>query len=140
MNIVCLYGSKSGHSRKIAQEIGTATDIPVFDFRTAPIGCLDNAHTVIIVGGIYAAKCLPEFVQYIQDNLQTDTVKQVFIISSSMAPEATLPEIRTALAAKKIPVNGEYHCKGSFLFFGRGHPDSSEIAGAVNFAKKIHAN
>jgi hypothetical protein len=128
-----LFHTKTGHSRRIAKAIGEALDITVLDAATHPV--LVPADVLIIVGGIYAGKSDPKFIQYLR-TIDVSVAKRVLLMTSCMSGKSFQQEVRSFLKGKGIVVvEEEFICKGSFLFFGLGHPDKKEIADAIVFAK-----
>lgn len=93
---------------------------------------------LILATGIYASQSDPALLGWIE-KLGPGQVKRAALITSSMS-RGYQAAVREALTKKGVKVDGdEYTCKGSFLFFGLGHPDATEIEGAIAFAKKAAA-
>ena len=136
MNVALAYFSKTGHSKKIMEAVSKCMGLTAYNLKETPApGELD---LLILATGIYAGKCDPFLLNWIE-NLAPGQVKRAALITSSMS-RSRQEIIREALAKRGVKVDGEeYTCKGSFLLFGRGHPDVAEIEGAVAFAKKAAA-
>lgn len=136
MKIAVLYQSRTGHSKKIAEAV--AGGLGVQAQRLADHPQLSGVDLLFVVSGIYAGKSDPKLLKYLA-TFGKEQVKRAALISSSMG-KSKQDMVREALTQKGIEVAAdEYVCQGSFLFFGRGHPNAEEIAGAIAFAKKLSA-
>lgn len=137
MSIEVVYFSKTGHSRKIAEAVAAELGVTAQDIKGSPM--LEDANPLFLITGMYASKSDPEVLKFIE-RLDPQAVSRVCLITSSlskMAPE----DIPQALRSRGIPVHPEvYRCRGSFLFFGLGHPSASELAGAAAFARAVVGN
>lgn len=133
MKTAIVYYSKTGHSKKIAGAISESLDIEAHDIKNNP--ALGQVDLLFIVGAIYRGKSSPELIAYAK-NLDSTLIKKVVLITSCLSNIMTQDTVREILKQKHIEVApDEYLCKGNFLFFGWGHPNDSEIAGAAEFAK-----
>lgn len=132
MKIAMIYYSKTGHSKKIAHKIGESLGIEALDIKDNPK--IDQVDLLFIVGGIYGGKSSPELQTYVS-NLG-EGIKQVVLITSCLSKVTPQKEVRSILVGKNIPVEeDEFICRGSFLFFGWGHPNSEDVKRAVAFAE-----
>jgi len=133
MNTALIFATKTGHSRKLAEAIGKELAIVPQNFKQ--VSTIQSVDLLFLVGGIYAGKSLPEFLEFVQ-SLQPEVVKKVVLVTSSMGKQTKQEVIRQLLLAKRIDVaKEEYTCQGNFLFFGMGHPDASELMAAAAFAR-----
>lgn len=132
MKVDVAYFSKTGHSKKIAEVIAKELSLTPYDLKQTP--ALD-CDLLFLVTGVYGGEAAPEVLSFI-DTLSPDSVRKVCLVTSSMGNKP--PEkVHEALRRKNISVAyDEYTCKGSFLFFGMGHPSASEVEGAAEFARK----
>lgn len=134
MNRNVLYLSKTGHSKKIADAIAQELNLPSADLKDSP--ALPGTDLLFLVTGIYGGKCDPKVLEFI-DTLSPQTIRRVCLVTSSAGNTAAVMA-RQALERRGIPVaREEYTCRGSFLFFGMGHPNARELAGAVDFARNM---
>jgi flavodoxin len=137
MVIKIIYGTISGHSRKIAKAIAEALGTTYEDFRDNPV--LTGADLLFVIGGVYASKYNEKLLKFMEE-ADLSQVKKVALIRSAVSQSALLQEnpLREILKKKQIQVEKEeFTFRGNFLFFGCGHPNKAEIAGAVAFAKKV---
>lgn len=136
MKTAVLYLSKTGHSKKIAEAVAAGLGVRAQSVKDNPE--LSGIDLLFIAGGIYSGKSDPKLLKYLA-SLGNTQVKRAALISSS-GGKRKQDMVRDTLTGKGIQVLAdEYVCQGSFLFFGRGHPNAQEIAGAVAFAKKLSA-
>jgi menaquinone-dependent protoporphyrinogen IX oxidase len=136
MKTAVLYLSKTGHSKKIAEAVAAGLGVQAQSVKDHPE--LSGVDLLFIAGGIYAGKSDPKLLKYLA-SLDNTQVKQAALISSS-GGKTKQDMVRDTLTGKGIQVLAdEYVCQGSFLFFGKGHPNAQEITGAVAFAKKLSA-
>lgn len=135
MNIAVLYRSMTGHSKKIANAIAKELNLTALNIKktTKP----EDVDIAFIVGGIYSGNSLPDMSAFLR-TLTIDNIKKVVLITSSVADKKGQDEARRILTENNIEVaTEEYRCKGNFLFLKMGHPNKSEVQGAVDFAKKF---
>ena len=137
MNNHVVYYSKSGHSKAIAGAVADALSLQALDLGQiqAPL----QSDLLFLITGIYGGVPDPKVVAYVE-SLSPADIKRVCLITSSMG-ENPQTDLRTRLESKGIPVQkAEYTCKGSFLLFGRGHPNKEEIREAADFARRTAAS
>lgn len=133
MNTAVIYATKSGHSKKIADAIAKELGTTALDIKPNPI--LYSIDLLYIVGGIYGGQSSPELLDYVR-SLDNSMIKESVLITSCASKKAKQEEIRRILTEKNIAVKeDEFICQGSFLFFGRKHPNAADINDAVSFAK-----
>jgi flavodoxin len=132
-----VYFSRTGHSKRIAKAIAEALQITALDVESEPL--LDEVDLLFIVGGIYGGASSPELKAY-AEGLSRSSVKKAALITSCLNRIHRQSMIREILTRKGIDVApDEFVCRGSFLFFGLGHPSKEEIDAAVSFAKRAVA-
>jgi flavodoxin len=132
-----VYFSRTGHSKRIAKAIAEALQITALDVESEPL--LDEVDLLFIVGGIYGGASSPELKAY-AEGLSRSSVKKAALITSCLNRIHRQSMIREILTRKGIDVApDEFVCRGSFLFFGLGHPSKEEIDAAVSFAKRAAA-
>ncbi len=137
MKTALVYASMTGHTKKIVKAIKNETGIAAYDVKANPQTELKDIDVLFIAGGVYASACMPQLLDYVT-KLDVSCAKKVYLMSSSMDPNASLKQIEDVLREKGFSMGEKkYHCKGGFLFFGLGHPSRTEIEGAVSFVKSI---
>lgn len=137
MKTAVIYASMTGHTKKMVKAIEKETGITVYDVKANPETELKDLDVLFIAGGIYASACMSQLVDYVT-KLDASCTKKVYLLCSSMDPNGSLKQIEDVLRDKGFSLGEKkYHSKGSFLFFGLGHPSKTEIEGAVSFVKSI---
>ena len=137
MKTALVYFSRTGHSKRIAKAIAEALQIAALDVKSEPV--LNEVDLLFIVGGIYGGASSPELKAY-AEGLSKSSVKKAALITSCLNRIHRQSMIREILTRKGIDVApDEFVCRGSFLFFGLGHPSKEEIDAAVSFAKRAVA-
>lgn len=133
MKTAVIYATLTGHSKKIAKAVADELGIKSLDIKIAPV--IKDIDILIIIGGIYRGKSLNNMVAYI-NTLDDNAAKKAILITTCGSKDVNQIQIREILNNKNINVmQEEYICKGSFLFFGLGHPNKKEIQKAVEFVK-----
>lgn len=134
MKTAVVYFSRTGHSKKIAEAIAASLQLKAVDVKTKPT--LEAVDLLVLVGGIYAGASSPELKAY-AEGISKQQVRKVLLITSCTSNRQKQEMIRQILVKNGIEVVAdEFVCRGNFLFFGLGHPNSEEINAAVSFAKK----
>lgn len=135
MRMKILYMTKTGHSRKIAEELGAALHAEVVNGKDRPE--LKGTDLLVIVGGIYAGKSNPELVEYLR-GVDNTVVRKAALVTSCASRKFFQKEVRAALVANGIEVFPEEQvCWGSFLIYGWGHPNQQDFIDAANFVKRV---
>lgn len=132
MNSV-VFASKGGNTKKLAVAIAETIDVRAIP--VADAGVLDAVDTLFIGASIYAGKIDAGLRRFLE-GLSPQQVKKIVVFGTSAAKQTALAEVKEIAGAKGIVVSDqEFHCKGSFLFAHRGHPDSNDLKAAEAFAK-----
>lgn len=126
-----IYATKTKHSKKIAEAIGSALGIPAENINTKPV--VKDADYLFIVGGIYGGDSSPEMLTYVK-TLDPMSVKHAVLITSCASNKQGQDTVRKILKEKNIPVADEFICLGSFLLARMGHPNLEDIQAAVAFS------
>jgi len=135
MNSAVAFYSVTGHSKKIANAVGEALQIPVYDLKKNPD--IADCDLLFLVSGIYRAAADPKMLTLLK-RMDNTKVKKAALLTSSAAGVTRQRQARELLQALGIQVFvEEYTCLGTFLIFRRGHPNQQEVADAVAFARKV---
>jgi flavodoxin len=129
-----VYATKTRHSKKLAQAIGTALNIPAENVSDNLLS--GEADLLFLVGGIYGGESLPELLAFVK-SLDREKIKSVVLITSCASKKQGQDTVRKILQDKEISVADEFICQGSFLFFKIGHPNKADIQEVVAFAVKM---
>lgn len=127
------YATKTRHSKKLAQAVGNALNIPAENVSDNLLS--KEADLLFIVGGIYGGESLSELLTFVK-SLDRKKIKSVILITSCASKKQGQDTVRKILQDKGINVVDEFICQGSFLFFKIGHPNKDDIQEVVDFAVK----
>lgn len=132
MEIGLAYATKTNHSKKIADEIAGELHIEAKNVAHNP--SYENVDLLFLIGGIYGGESLPEMIEYVK-TLDSGKVKKVALITSCVSKKMYQETVRRHLTENGIKIVDEFVCQGNFLVVGLGHPNKTDIAAAVVFAK-----
>ena len=137
MNVKLVYCTRTNHSKKIADSIAAAVQIPAENVADKP--ALENVDLLFLVGGIYSGDSLPGMIAFVE-SLDQNKVRRVALVTSCVSYKMPQKAVRNLLLNKGIVVVDEFMCKGSFLIFGLRHPNQTDFDNAAQYAKGIMEN
>jgi flavodoxin len=134
MNAV-IYVSKGGNTKKLADAIAKGAEVKAQSAANAVN--LTQADILFIGGSIYWGGISGVLRRFLQ-NLDRKEAAKVVVFGTSASGKSIRSEVASILELKGIPVAEEaFHCKGSFLCVNFGRPNTTDLAQAENFAKRI---
>ena len=145
MKTIIIYVSvHHGNTKKVIEAIASKNDVKVFDVLSKDRINLEEYDCIGIASGIAYGKYYPQIIKFVEGNLPYG--KKVFFIHTAGSPrENHNAAVKAVADSKGCECLGTYFCKGfdtygPFKLVGgiaKGHPDSNEIQGAVEFFDKI---
>ena len=145
MKTVIVYASlHHGNTKKLAEAIAEKNDVTLFDVTSKDKIDLEEYDCIGIAAGIAYGKYYPQMIKFVEDKLPE--AKKVFFIHTAGSPRENHNAAVKAIAeGRGCECLGTYFCKGfdtygPFKLVGgiaKGHPDSDEIGGAIEFFKRI---
>jgi flavodoxin len=133
MKTAVTYYSKTGNTKKIAEAIAQAagcTAVPIADI-------LDDTVDMLFIGGaIYGSKLDPSLASFI-GGLDPKKIKRAALFSTYVSADRATGFMKDLLSKQGIPVTGSFSCKGKFLFWGRKHPNETDLEDAKKFAASV---
>lgn len=132
--IAVIYATKTNHSKKLAEAIGSALTVKAENITENPT--LQDIGLLFIVSGIYGGASLPELLKFISE-MEAPALKRVVLITSCASGKQRQDAVRRILEEKKIEVLDEFVCKGAVFFVSFNHPNTKDLEKAANFALKI---
>ena len=129
-----VYATRTKHSLKLAEAIGSALNSKPEDIDSAPR--FSDLDVLFIVGGIYGGESMPELVEYVR-SLDPSVAKSVALVTNCASGRQRQGTVRSILEGNGIAVIDEFVCKGAILFVALRHPDKKDLANAVDFAKGV---
>jgi flavodoxin len=133
-NIAVLYATKTNHSKKLAQAVGTAFGVQAANITEQPD--LKDVDLLFIVGGIYGGVSLPELLDYLK-GLDAPALKHAALVTSCASGKQRQSAVRQILKDKGVRVLGEFVCKGAILFVSLPHPNAKDLQNAIGFALEM---
>jgi flavodoxin len=141
MKTLIVYGSKHHrNTEKIAWAIGAELEAEVKDTTETRAADLDGCDLVGFGSGIDAFDVYPELTALVR-GLGDRKGQKAFVFSTCASNKDCTRKFQALLATKGFELVGEFHCPGQWtpLFFKiRGdHPDTTDLANAVTFARGL---
>lgn len=137
MEVQVIYSSKTGKTKKIAQAIAEELSTTAQEVGTA----MPKKEAALFLGsGCYGRKPGKDMIAFIEHH-DFSSVPVALFGTSAGGEGKEVSFMENLLRAKGADVLDTFYCKGSFLYvFGRGHPNTSDIAAAKTFATNIKAS
>lgn len=129
-----IYATMTKHSEKLAMAVAQALNTKAENIKGNPV--LKGVKLLFVVGGIYGGESMPELLEFAK-RIDGQEVKNAALITSCASKKFEQTSLRRLLSGKGVEVAGETICQGSFLFKGMGHPNKSDVADVVCFAKGV---
>ena len=133
-NVAVLYATKTQHSKKLAEAIGSALSVKASNIAEQPD--LRDIELLFIVGGIYGGVSLPELLTFVS-GMEAPALKRASLITSCASGKQRQAALRKILEEKGVQVIDEFVCKGAILFVSLPHPNAKDLKNAVDFALGI---
>lgn len=132
--ISVIYATKTNHSKKLAEEIGSTLNVKAKNIIENP--SLHDMDLLFIVGGIYGGVSMPELLEYIK-KIEMPLPKYAALVTSCASGKQRQTAVRRILEEKGIKVIDEFVCRGSILFVFASHPNTKDLKEVTNFALRI---
>jgi len=129
-----VYATRTKHSLKIAQAIGSALNSKPENIDSQPR--FSDLDLLFIVGGIYGGESKPELVAYVK-SINPAVTKAVALVTNCASGRQKQLTVRNILEGNGIAVIDEFVCKGAILFVALRHPDAKDLASAADFAQRV---
>ncbi|MEN6339837.1 MAG: hypothetical protein ABFD03_06890 [Clostridiaceae bacterium] len=133
-NVAVLYATKTQHSKKLAEAVGSALEVKAQNITENPN--LTDIELLFIVGGIYGGVSMPELLTFVTA-MEAPALKRAALITNCASGKQRQAALRKILEEKGIPVIDEFVCKGAILFVSLPHPNTKDLKNAVDFALEI---
>ncbi|MCD8381307.1 MAG: flavodoxin [Clostridiales bacterium] len=134
MNIQVRYYSRSGNTKKLADEIAKtvgckAEQIP------APVS--GKADILFLGASVYWGGISSEVKEYIQ-TLDKDRIGKVVVFSTSALAERAFPQIQKKLQSRGVRVESRnFYCRGAFTALHKGRPNQTDLDAVKKFATEM---
>ncbi len=134
INTGIVYATKTKHSKKLAEAIGTALNIKAENIASQPH--FKDIDLLFIIGGIYGGESMPELLEYVR-KLTPSMVKSVALVTNCGSGKQKQITVRKILEDNGIRVIDEFVCKGAILIVAVSHPDAMDLEKATEYAKGV---
>ena len=133
MNIAVRYYTRSGNTKKLADEIAKTVSCGAMDI-TAP---LTQKTDILFLGCSYYAFDVDEAVKrFIVENKE-NIGKIVCFGTSAVMKSMKKPVSKVADTVGVVVSNEEFHCRGQFGKIHKGRPNAEDLENISIFAKRI---
>ena len=133
MKIAIRYYTKTGHTKQLAEAIGSAVNV---EAKTVDEPLTEDVDILFLGSAVYAAgidKRIKKFISDISVN-----VGEVVNFSSAALVESTYKQVKKEVETKGLKMSEEeFHCRGAFKLVHRGRPNEEDLKNAQEFAKRI---
>ena len=134
MTIAIRYYTKTGNTKKLAEAIAEALNIPALPLSepvTEPVDLL------LIGNSYYAFSIDPEVRAFIR-SLDKNKVGRIANFGTAAMLNSTYKKVKAEADRLGIPMaESEFHCRGEFKGLHKGRPDQKDLAEAVVWAKSL---
>lgn len=130
-----VYVSRGGNTKKVAGAIAKGASVKAV---SADHADLTKPADILFVGGsVYAGKMDAKLRDFLS-SLRKGQVTTVAVFGTAAGKKSLLPEVKSILDPKGIPVSDDaFQCKGKFLMVNGGHPNAEDLKQAEAFAERI---
>lgn len=141
---IIYYSKHHGNTKALLDYISAKHDVTLIDAVNATQENLEGCDAVGFSSGIYYSKFHKSVLKF-AENALPDGKKVFFIYTYGAKKDGYTKAIREAVSKHSAEIVGEYGCYG-FNTFGpfkliggiaKGHPDKSELDGALKFFEGI---
>lgn len=131
MKIEVRYLSRGGNTRRLAEAVASALEVPARSVEE-PVG--ERADVVFLCASVYAGSPDKAVTTYIKQNARD--IGKLVVLSTSASGKSTYARIKAAAEDMGIAVSDAFfHCPGAFMFLHRGRPNAEDLRKAAEFAK-----
>jgi flavodoxin len=132
--IAIRYLSKTGNTKKLAEQIG---DITGNKAQTLDKPLVGNVDILFLGASVYWGGIDKEVKNFI-NALDAKNIGKVAVFSTSALAERAYPEISKLLKAKGITMaDTDFYCRGKFKVLYRDKPDAEDLKDVREFAEKV---
>ena len=140
---IAYYSQHHGNTKKLLDAIKNLGHIELINVDKCKKADLSDYDIIGFASGIYYGKFSNDVIEFAKNNLPSE--KKVFLINTYGFRRDYTKEIKQIITEKSCQLIGTYGCRGfdtygPFKLFGgiaKGHPNESEVKGAVEFVKGI---
>lgn len=143
---IAYYSQHHGNTKKLLDAIKELGDIKLINVVECKEADLSEYDLVGFASGIYYGKFSEKVMEFAKNNLPNE--KRVFLINTYGLKRDYTKEMKQIIEEKSCKLVGIYGCRGFDTFgpfkliggIAKGHPDESEVKGAIEFFSRIIQN
>ena len=133
MKVEIRYFSRGGNTKKLAEAIAEAIEVPA---KTVNEPLTEDVDILFLGSSVYAYGVDENIIDFI--NHIDVKVGKVVNFSTAAIIKSTYNQVKKLLDQKNIPMdNKEFYCKGSFGPLHKGKPNSDDLKAIAEFAREI---
>lgn len=133
MNISVRYYTRSGNTKKLADEIASALDLQAENIEAG----LSEKADILFLGCSYYAFDMDDAVKAFLKNNKDNIGKIVMFGTSAMMKSMRKPMKKVTKDLGIEIAEEEFHCRGQFGRMHKGRPNADDLKNAAEFAKKV---
>ncbi len=128
------YFSKTGNTRKLAEEIAKTTECKA---QTTDKPVKEEVDVLFLGASVYWGGIDKQVKDFIR-SLDAKKIKKAAVFSTSALAERAYPQISKLLQAQGIPtVKKNFYCRGQFKALHRNKPDAEDLKAVREYAKAV---
>lgn len=133
MKIEVRYFSRTGNTKQLAEAIAAAVGVEATE---VSVPMYEKADLVFLGSSVYAAGVDSAVRNFMEDN--NHRIGKLVNFSTAALLSSTYRQVKQIAEINDIDVaEEEFHCRGSFAFLHRGHPNEEDLAAAADFARAV---
>lgn len=133
MKIAIRYYTKSGNTERLAKAVAEAAGVRAKDISS---GLEEQAETLFLCCSYYAFDMDPHVKEFLKAN--KDKIGRIVCFGTSAMMKSMVRPMKRAARPLGIEVHPEdFHCRGEFKAFHKGHPDTDDLEKAKAFVHKL---
>lgn len=133
MNIAVRYFTRSGNTKKLADEIAKTVSCEAKDVSVP----LTERADILFLGCSYYAFDVDEAVKHFITENNENIGKIVCFGTSAMMKSMKKPVSKVADRVGVIVADEEFHCRGQFKKVHKGRPNEEDLKAVSDFAKRV---
>lgn len=140
---IVYYSQHHGNTKKLLDAIKELYDVKLINVVECKNEDLSNYDVIGFASGIYFNKFSEKVMDFAKNNLPSN--KQVFLIYTYGVKGNYTKKIEQIITEKSSRLIGTYGCRGFDTFgpfkliggIAKGHPNESDVKGAIEFFRRI---
>lgn len=133
MKIAVRYFSRGGNTKKLALAIAQAVGVEALDV-SSPLP--ERVDALFLGSSVYAAGVDEAVKAFVAAN--REKIGTLYNFSTAALLPSTYKQMEKIAAENGVKLSDkEFHCRGSFTFMHKGHPNDADCRAAAGFAKSV---